>query len=167
MNQLVVNTLHELFEKEIQDIYSAEKQLVQALPKLIEAASNSDLKEMLDRHLIQTGEHVSRIEKIADNLDIPLNGVVCLGMKGLLAEGNEVTLEIDDPATKDAAIIGAAQRVEHYEIAAYGTALAHAQSMKHKKEAALLQKTLDEEGSTNKKLTKLAEKSINKKALHA
>ncbi len=160
-------SLHGLFVKEIQDLYSAEKQIVEALPKLIEAAADADLKKAFEDHLTQTEEHVERLENISEELSISLEGEECKGMKGVLEEGEEMSMEIEDQNVKDAAIIGAAQRVEHYEIAGYGTALAHAKLMHHDDVAKLLKKTLQEEGKADKLLSKLAQKDINKKALEA
>lgn len=157
--------LHTLWVQQLQDLFDAENQILKALPKMEDAASSAKLKEGFREHLEETEKQVERLEKIAKELDIDLEGKECKGMKGLIEEGEEVLSEDLDDDTRDAALIAAAQKVEHYETAAYGTAVAHAKLMKHREAAKLLQETLDEEGETNKKLTKLAEQSINKEAL--
>lgn len=154
-------TLHDLLVDELKDIYSAERQLVKALPRIAKAAATPELRRALENHLQQTEGHVQRLERIFQQLEQSPRGKKCKGMEGLLEEGKEV-LEADaDPGTRDAALIGAAQRVEHYEIAAYGTARAHARAMGHQSVAALLQDTLDEEVEADKLLTQLAEQGIN------
>lgn len=151
-----VNSLQELLVDEMQDLYHAEKQLVKALPKLARAASNPRLKKGIEAHLKQTQTHVARLEKAFRELGEKPKAKVCPAMQGLVEEGSEA-MELEAPdAVRDAAIIGAAQRVEHYEIAAYGTARAFAEKLGEDKVARLLQATLDEEGATNQQLTELA-----------
>jgi ferritin-like metal-binding protein YciE len=155
-----MNSLSELLEDELKDLYNAENQLVKALPKMARKASSADLKAALTEHLEQTKGHVERLNKIGKALDITLTGKKCKAMEGLVEEGNEVIVEDGEPAVLDAALIGAAQRVEHYEIAAYGTARAMAEQLGQTTVAELLQKTLNEEGAADKKLTNIAETSV-------
>lgn len=158
-----MNNLRDLLVDELRDLYNAESQLVKALPKMAKAAANEQLKEGFQEHLEQTREHVDRLEQCFQLLGEKLKGKTCHAMKGLIEEGSEA-IELDGPDTvRDADLIGAAQRVEHYEMAAYGTARAFAKTLGETKVASLLQDTLDEEGDTNKKLTALASK-INKQA---
>lgn len=161
-----MNTLHDLWVKELQDLYSAENQITEALPYMIEAAASKKLAKGFEDHLAQTENQIKRLEQIATEMDIDLEGKKCKGIQGLLEEGEEIMSEDAQEDVKDAALIGAAQKVEHYEIAGYGTAVAYAKLMKHQKAAKLLQETLDEEGDTDKKLTKLAEESVNKDSLN-
>jgi ferritin-like metal-binding protein YciE len=161
------NPLEALLIDELRDLYSAENQIVKALPKMAKAASSSELKRAFERHLEETRRHVERLETIGQTLDIKMTGKKCAGMEGLLEEGKEIIAEdLEEPAL-DAGLIGAAQRVEHYEIAAYGTARAHASTLGMNKIAKLLQQTLDEEGRTDKLLTDLAESVINVEAVRA
>jgi ferritin-like metal-binding protein YciE len=162
-----LNSLDDLFVEQLNDLYSAENQLVEALPKMAKAASNKELKDGFQEHLKQTKEHVSRLEQIFDELGQKPGGVTCEAMEGLIKEGEEYVEEDMDENVRDAALIAAAQRVEHYEIAGYGTVRTYAKHLGNKKAAKLLQQTLDEEGETDKKLTKLAESGahINKMAL--
>jgi ferritin-like metal-binding protein YciE len=158
-----VNSLRELLVDELKDLYSAETQLLKALPKMAKAASHEDLKEGFTEHLEQTKDHVDRLERSLKMLGANAKGKTCPAMKGLIEEGTEA-IETDGPdAIRDARLIGAAQRVEHYEIAAYGTARAFAQTIGETKIADLLQDTLDEEGQADKKLTAMAE-TINEEA---
>lgn len=159
-----MNTLRDLLVDELRDLYNAESQLVKALPKMAKAAANDELREGFQEHLEQTKEHVDRLERCFKLLGENAKGKTCHAMKGLIEEGSEA-MDIEAPDTvRDADLIGAAQRVEHYEIAAYGTARSFAQSLGETKVATLLQDTLDEEGETNKKLTSIASK-INKQAI--
>jgi ferritin-like metal-binding protein YciE len=158
-----INTLEELLIDELRDLYSAENQLVKALPKMAEAATNPQLRAGFEEHLEQTKGHVARLEQAFGILDEKPTGKTCQAMKGLVDEGDEaIDLKAPD-AIRDADLIGAAQRVEHYEIAAYGTARSFAETLGQKEIASLLQQTLDEEGETNKKLTSLAE-TVNREA---
>jgi ferritin-like metal-binding protein YciE len=156
--------LHDLFEDQIKDLYSAENQLIKALPKMAKNATNPQLRTAFERHLEETRNQVTRLEQIADELEFNPKGKKCKGMEGLIEEGKEVMGEFDED-TLDAGMIGAAQKVEHYEIAAYGTARAHAELLGYTRAARLLQQTLDEEGRTDKKLSQLAESIVNVEAL--
>jgi ferritin-like metal-binding protein YciE len=156
--------LKELYVDELRDIYNAENQLVKALPKLAKAAASDDLRQGFEQHLGQTKEHVARLEKIFEELDESPKGKKCAGMEGLVEEGAEVMKEGLEGAVLDAALIGAAQRVEHYEIAAYGTVIAFAQILGESDQASLLETTLSEEKETDEKLTELAG-TINQEAL--
>ena len=159
-----ITTLDELFEDELKDIYSAETQLVSALPKLAKAAESSDLRAAFEQHLEQTQAHVQRIEDICTDLKVKPQGKVCAGMQGMIKEGEEVLQSDMELEPRQAALVGAAQRVEHYEIAAYGTARAHARQLGYVKAFDLLSKTLEEEKETDQKLTRLAENRVNVKA---
>src|SRR4029450_3431034 len=161
------NPLEELLVDELKDIYSAENQIVKALPKMAKAASSLELRRAFERHLEETRRQVERLDQIGQTLDVKMTGKKCKGMEGLLEEGKEMIEEDLDHKAKDAGLIGAAQRVEHYEIAAYGTARTHAELLGHTKVAKLLQQTLDEEAATDKKLTQLAESIINVEAATA
>jgi ferritin-like metal-binding protein YciE len=159
--------LQELLVDELKDLFNAENQIVKALPKMAKAASSPELKRAFEKHLVETRRQVERLEQIGRALDIKLTGKKCKGMEGLIEEGKELLEEDLDESALDAGLIGAAQKVEHYEMAAYGTARTHAQLLGHSKIARLLQQTLDEEGATDKKLTTLAERIINVEALSA
>lgn len=149
-------TFHELFLDELRDLYSAEKQITKALPKLIRAASNAELGRALRSHLDETHAQIERLERVFDDLDESPNGKKCKGMAGLLEEGDEHVKEVPPGARRDAVIIAGAQRVEHYEISGYGTARAWAEQMKHDLAVTLLGQTLDEEAAADEKLTKIA-----------
>ncbi len=157
--------LQELLVEELKDIYNAEKQLVKALPKMAKAAVNEKLKAGFVTHLEETKGHVDRLERVFGLLDAPVKGKTCKAMKGLVEEGAEAIEENDPSPTRDAQLIGAAQRVEHYEIAAYGTVRAMAQLLGCKEVAELLKQTLDEEGATDKKLTAVANE-VNRAAIN-
>jgi ferritin-like metal-binding protein YciE len=159
-----MDTLRDLFVDELKDIYSAERQLVKALPRMSKAASSPDLKRALEEHLAVTEEHVERLEQIFDQLGDSPRGTKCKGMEGLVEEGAEIIEQEGDADVLDAGIIGAAQRVEHYEIAAYGTARAHAQAMGQEEIARLLEQTLTEEEEADRTLSELAEGGINQLA---
>ena len=159
--------LQELLVDELKDLFNAENQIVKALPKMAKAASSAELKRAFEKHLVETRRQVERLEQIGRALDVKLTGKKCKGMEGLIEEGKELLEEDLDESALDAGLIGAAQKVEHYEMAAYGTARTHAQLLGHSKIARLLQQTLDEEGATDKKLTTLAERIINVEALSA
>jgi ferritin-like metal-binding protein YciE len=153
-----LDTLHDLFVAELKDLYSAEQQLVKALPKMAKAATSKSLKSGFEKHLKQTETHVERLQQVCKELDVSPRGKKCKAMEGLIHEGEEIIKTDSDPEAKDAALIAAAQKVEHYEIAGYGCVRTYAEHMGHKNAARLLQKTLDEEGATDKTLTKLAMK---------
>jgi ferritin-like metal-binding protein YciE len=159
-----VTTLDELLEDELKDIYSAETQLIKALPAMVKAAESNDLRAAFEQHLEQTRVHAERIEEICSDLKTTPHGKNCAGMEGLIKEGEEIIQSDAESEPKQAALIGAAQRVEHYEIAAYGTARAHARQLGYLKAVELLSRTLDEEKETDKKLTKVAENRVNVKA---
>lgn len=158
------NTLEELFHHELQDLYSAEKQLVKALPEMARAAMNPELATGFDQHWEETKIHVNRLEQIAQDLGVSLGGHQCKAMQGLVAEGTDMIQEDGDDNVRDAGLIGAAQRVEHYEIAGYGTARALALKLDLKAAADLLEQTLAEEKATDEKLTALAESTVNETA---
>jgi ferritin-like metal-binding protein YciE len=159
-----LNTLEALFHHELKDLYSAEMQLVKALPKMVKAAVNPDLKAGFEEHLDETKVHVERLEQIGEHLSKKLAGHKCKGMEGLLAEGQDLISEEANDTVRDAGLIGAAQRVEHYEIAAYGTAQALAIQLGLHEVAELLGETLEEEKATDIKLTELAVGVINQEA---
>jgi len=155
--------LKELYINELKDLYNAENQLVKALPKMAKAASSDELRQGFEEHLEQTRGHVQRLEQIFESLDESPKGKKCVGMEGLVKEGGEVMNGDFEEAVMDAALIGAAQRVEHYEMAAYGTAREFANLLGQSKHASLLEETLQEEKETEEKLTMLA-KEINSQA---
>lgn len=159
-------TLQDLYVSELKDLYSAEHQLLKALPKMAKAASNPQLAEAFTDHLEETKGQVERLETIFKKLDLSPKGKTCKAMQGLLEEGKEVLEEDAEPGVKDAALIAAAQRVEHYEMAGYGCVRTFARLLGDKQAADLLQETLDEEGTADKKLTDLAESVINEGAVH-
>jgi ferritin-like metal-binding protein YciE len=159
------NPLEELLIDELKDLYSAESQIVKALPKMAKAANSPDLRRAFERHLEETRNHVERLDQIGEELEAKMTGKKCHGMEGLIEEGKEIMSEDLEENALDAGLIGAAQKVEHYEIAAYGTARAHAEMLGYTKVARLLQQTLNEEGATDKKLTQLAENIINVEAV--
>jgi ferritin-like metal-binding protein YciE len=157
-------TLEDLYTDLLKDLYSAEKQLVKALPKLAKNAQSPDLQKAFQEHLRQTEGHVERIERIFTDLGGSPRGKKCVGMEGLVEEGNELLQEDVEPDVLDAGLIAAAQKVEHYEIASYGTARAWAQRLGYDKAARLLQETLAEESTANEKLTRIAESHVNMEA---
>ena len=159
-----LNTLDDLFLHGLKDIYNAEKQLVKALPKMAKAASSEKLRAGFEEHLQQTEGHVERLETIFKSLDVPLRGVKCAAMEGLVEEGGEMIDEDAEPAVKDAGLIMAAQKVEHYEIATYGTLVTFAELLDQSAARELLEQTLQEERDTDEKLTELAETEINVQA---
>ena len=155
-----MDTLNELFIDELKDIYNAENQLVKALPKMAKKASSPTLKAAFTSHLKETENHAARLEKIGQTLGVKLTGKKCAAMEGLVEEGKEILEEDGEEAVIDVALIGAAQRVEHYEIAAYGTIRAMAEELGHDNIAMLLQTTLNEEGAADKKLTEIAQSAV-------
>jgi ferritin-like metal-binding protein YciE len=158
-----MQSLEDLFIHEIQDLHSAEEQIVEALPKMVKAASSRKLKQAFEQHLEVSKTHLERVQQILGEFS-EKPGKKCKGMEGVLKEGEEVLKEDSDADVKDAALIAAAQRVEHYEMAGYGAARTHAVQLNYDEIAEVLQQTLDEEGEADKKLTELAESSINAKA---
>jgi len=159
-----LQSLEDLLHHELKDLFSAENQLVKALPKMAKAATNAKLKAGFTEHLEQTKGHVERLEQIATKLNIKLPGHKCKAMEGLVEEGAELIHEDADDSVRDAGLIGAAQRVEHYEMAGYGTARTLASHLGHDDVADLLEQTLNEEKETDKKLTDLAESAVNVEA---
>ena len=153
-----ITTPRDLLVEELKDLYSAENQLLKALPKMAKAATNEDLKAAFETHLKQTEGHVERLEKIGKQLGESMKGKKCKAMEGLIAEGKEVIEEDAGPALLDLALIGAAQKVEHYEISGYGTVRTLAKIAGETGIVKTLQETLDEEGDTDKLLTKIASK---------
>jgi len=156
-----VETLYELFVEELEDLFSAERQLLTALPVLAHGASSVELGRALQRHLTETEAHVVRLERIFYDLQESPRRPKCRGMEALLEEGKALLYRDGDEDVIDAALIGAARRVEHFEIAAYGTASAHARALGHEYAARLLEMTLEEEEATERTLNQLAEGSLN------
>lgn len=156
-----LESLQDVFTDLIRDLYNAETQLVKALPKMAKAASSDELRNAFDSHLEETQVQVERLERICEGLGIRAKGKTCKAMKGLIEEGAEVIELEGEPAAKDAALIAAAQKVEHYEIAGYGTARTFAQLLGEDQAAKLLDETIQEEGAADKKLTEIAESGIN------
>jgi ferritin-like metal-binding protein YciE len=159
-----MESLHDLLTDELKDMYSAETQLTKALPRMAKKATNPELKRAFQQHLKQTEEHVRRVERICNNLEIKPRGKKCMGMEGLVEEGKEIMMEDAEPDVLDAGLIGAAQKVEHYEIASYGTARAHAEQLGYTDAARELQMILEEESQTNELLTQIAERMVNAEA---
>jgi ferritin-like metal-binding protein YciE len=159
-----MDSLQTLFENELKDVYNAEKQLVTALPRIAKAATSPQLRDAITKHLRETKGHVTRLERIFKSLDLPARGKKCKGMEGLIEEGKEILEEDGEGEVIDAALISAAQRVEHYEIAAYGCLITFAQTLGHDDAAGLLKQTLSEEEAADDKLTQLAEGGINQAA---
>jgi ferritin-like metal-binding protein YciE len=155
-----IESLQELFIDELKDLYSAENQIIKALPKMIKNSNSDELRSAFEEHLEQTKGQVERLDQIFEELDATPRGKKCKGMEGLLEESKELMEEDVEPEVLDAGIISAAQRVEHYEIAAYGTARTHAELLNMDNAVRLLQETLDEEKETDRKLTSIAE-SVN------
>ena len=158
------NELHELFLDELADVYNAEQQLTKALPKMARAANSNELRAAFESHLQETKEHISRLEQLAESLDESLKRKKCKAMEGLIKEGEEMLEEMEDSSALDAALIIAAQKVEHYEIASYGGLCAWAQQMGHEEALRLLKETLQEEKVADEKLTQIAENTANQEA---
>ena len=159
-----LKTLKDLYIQELKDLYSAEKQIVKALPKMIKATKHPELKAAFKTHLHQTTEHARRLEQICTELGVTPRGKKCVGMEGLIEEGSALINEEPDDDVLDAGLISAAQHVEHYEMAGYGTVRTYARQLGYESQAQLLQQTLDEEGETDHLLTDLAESRINLEA---
>jgi len=162
-----LNDLHDLYLAEIKDLYDGEQRIVKALPKMAENANSSDLRNAFEVHLNQTRQHVARLEQIFQKLDETPKGQKCKGIEGIIDEGEDMMDKDAPPAVADAALISAAQRVEHYEIAAYGSVRAYARRLGLEDHVQLLQQTLDEETETDRQLTSLAESYINEEAKSA
>ncbi|HEY1650121.1 MAG TPA: ferritin-like domain-containing protein [Terracidiphilus sp.] len=161
-----VDTIEKLFIDELKDLYSSENQITKALPKLAKASRSEDLRTAFESHLKETQEQIGRLEQIFKSLEVSPKGKTCVGMKGLLEEGSELLEQAQEGAIRDAAMISAAQRVEHYEMAGYGSVRTYAQLLGKDKIVTLLEKTLEEEKSADSRLTKIA-KSVNEEALRA
>jgi len=162
-----LDSLKQLYIEELRDLYDAENQLVEALPKMAKAASARELQAGFTAHLQQTQNQIVRLNRIFERLGQEPAGKTCKAMKGLITEGEDLLKERAEPEVRDAGLIAAAQRVEHYEIAGYGTVRTYARLLNETEDARLLQETLDEEGQTDKKLTQLAESLINRRAMQA
>jgi ferritin-like metal-binding protein YciE len=162
-----IENMEELFLQQIEDLYDAEKRLVKALPKMAEASTSVMLKQAFESHLQQTEGHVSRLETIFRQLNKPAKGETCDAMKGLVSEGEDMVSHIDESPLRDAGLIASANRVEHYEIAAYGSARTFAQTLGLSQAAALLEQTLQEEKEADQKLTQLAQHMVNDEALRS
>lgn len=159
-----LDSMENLFLHEIKDLHNAEKQVIKALPKMAKAAASEELRQLLQEHLEETKHQLERLEQVFDKLGKPARGIKCKGMEGLIEEGDDLMAEEGDQAVKDAALIGAAQRVEHYEIAGYGCARTYAEMLGMMDVAELLQTTLDEEKAADQKLNQLAMSQINVEA---
>lgn len=159
-----MKTLEDLFEHQLKDLYSAETQLIDALPKMAKNASDSKLKKAFEDHLEETKKQKERLEKVCDELGIKPGGETCKAMQGLIKEAESFLKEDADKAVRDAGLIAEAQRVEHYEISGYGTAVRYAKELGHDKIVTLLQSTLDEEYAADDKLNDMAEDRLNRKA---
>lgn len=160
-----LNSLEDLYVDQVRDLYSAESQLVKALPMMAKAASSPELRQAIEMHLRQTEGHVQRLEQIAQGLSTRPSGKTCKAMEGLIAEGQEVLKEKGDKAVIDAAMIAAAQRIEHYEMAGYGCARTYANQLGRTQDVQLLEQTLNEERRADEQLTQIAERSINVRAM--
>ena len=156
-----MDNLEKLWIEELKDLYDAEKQITEALPKMVDAAATPELRQAFEHHLSETEEHVQRLEEIMEELEIVDHGKKCKGMQGLLKEGEEMMKDATDSLTRDAGLIAAAQRVEHYEMAGYGTVVSYANQLNRPEIAEKLQMTLDEEKEADKKLTEIAESKVN------
>lgn len=160
-----MKTLEDLFEHQLKDLYSAETQLIAALPKMVKSATDPKLKKAFESHLEETKNHKKRLEDVCKELDIDPKGETCKAMKGLIKETESFINEKKDEDVNNAGLIAEAQRVEHYEISGYGTAVRYAKELGHKKIASVLQETLDEEQGADTKLNDMAEQRLNRKAI--
>jgi ferritin-like metal-binding protein YciE len=161
---MATNTLADLYVEKLKDLYNAEQQILKALPKMVKAASHSELQDAFETHRRQTEGHVQRLEQIFEELGKSATGKMCHGMKGIIEEGAELIKEEAEPGVLDAGLISAAQAVEHYEMAGYGSARTWADELGYEEQVRLLQQTLDEERQTDELLTQLAESSVNQDA---
>jgi len=159
-----MKNLEDLFQHQLKDLYSAESQLIKALPKMQKKANDEKLKQAIEKHLEETKEQKNRLKEVCDELGIKPTGEECKAMKGLIEEAESFLKEKADDDVRDAGIIAEAQRIEHYEISGYGTAVRFAKELGHKEIAKKLQKTLDEEYKTDQDLTKMAESRLNREA---
>jgi len=162
-----IETMEELFLEQVEDLYDAEKRLVKALPKMAEASTSTSLRQAFESHLLETEGHVSRLETIFRLMNKDPKAETCPAMKGLVSEGEDIVSNIDESPLRDAGLIAAANRVEHYEIAAYGSARTFAQTLGLDQAAAILEQTLQEEKKADQKLTQLAEAMVNDEALRS
>ena len=163
-----LDSRHQLYLHELKDMYNGEQQMLKALPKMVKNASSPELRAAFAEHLEQTRGHVDRLEQIFQKLDAPAKGQKCKGLEGIITEGEEMVEDEGAPtAVADGAIIGAAQRIEHYEMAVYGTVRTYARRLGFEDQARLLQQTLQEEIETDRKLTKIADSYINEEAKSA
>jgi ferritin-like metal-binding protein YciE len=160
-----MKTLDDLLAHELKDLYSAEKQIAKALPKMIKAVSDDTLHSALESHWHETDEQISRLDEICEKLGVNTRGAKCVAMEGIINEGKEFLEDGMDDHVRDAAIIAAAQRVEHYEIAGYGCARTFAEKLGHSDVAQMLQRSLDEEKAADEKLTRIATQAVNEEAL--
>jgi ferritin-like metal-binding protein YciE len=159
-----IDSLASLFEDELKDVYDAEKQITKALPKMIKKTGSDELRSAFEEHLQQTEQQIERLEQVFEQLEMPARGKKCVGMQNLIKEGQEMMSEAEDDDTRDALMIAAAQKIEHYEIAAYGTLRVWANLLGHSDSASLLEETLDEEKETDDRLTSIAESFVNQAA---
>jgi ferritin-like metal-binding protein YciE len=159
-------TLHDLYVEQLRDLYNAEQQLIQALPKMASAASHRELQEAFEDHLEETHEQIQRLNSVFTELGTAATGETCEAMQGIIKEGEAAIRDHADPDVRDAALIAAAQRVEHYEMAGYGTVRSFARQLGFGSQADLLQRTLDEEGAADKRLTKIAEGGLLKTGIN-
>jgi ferritin-like metal-binding protein YciE len=164
MAEKKMKNLEDLFLHSLEDLYDAENQVMKALPKMAESAQADELKQSFKDHLEMTRGQIERLDQIFKELKKPAQGKHCKGMEGLIKEGDEMIKEEMEPGVKDAALIAAAQKVEHYEISGYGTARSYAQALGHQNIAKMLDQSANEEGETDKLLTQIAEAHINRRA---
>lgn len=162
-----LNGMEDVFRDHLMDLHSAEQQITKALPEIAQRVSSKELKEALDKHLEVTREQLDRLEQIGKELDVKLTGKTCKAMQGLVKEGEEILQEGGADEAVDVALIAAVQRVEHYEIAAYGSACTYAEELGHDQALKLLKQTLSEEERTDKELSKIAEGGVNQRAMRA
>lgn len=162
-----LQNLNDVLTHQLKDLYSAEQQLTEALPKMAQAASSEDLRRAFEEHLEQTKGQLERLREVGKMMEQDLEGETCKAMKGLIAEGQDLLKDNQPSEALDAALIAAAQRVEHYEIAAYGSAATYAQQLGHKDAKRLLGETLDEEERTDQRLTRIAEGNVNREAMES
>ncbi|MGP0072186.1 MAG: ferritin-like domain-containing protein [Bryobacteraceae bacterium] len=162
-----IESMEDLFLEQVEDLYDAEKRLVKALPKMAEASTSQSLRQAFESHLMETEAHVSRLENIFRTLGKDPKSHTCDAMKGLISEGEDMVSDIDESSLRDAGLIAAANRVEHYEIAAYGSARTFAETLGLREAATVLEQTLQEEKRADQKLTQLAESMVNDEALRS
>ena len=159
-----MTSLQDLFVEELRDVYNAEKQILKALPKMARTAESTDLKEAFESHLEETQHQVERLEQVFEQMGARARGKTCAAMEGMIEEGKDLMSEDAEAEVMDAGLIGAAQKVEHYEIATYGTLVTWARQLGHSKAARLLEETLNEEKAADQKLTRIAEAWVNRQA---